>query len=648
VSRDELTALPAPCAWRTARVGAIVALLLVVAGAAPGALGATRPSGAGDAASARPLTYEGDPRRQLLDSGWYYRPDDARVGRAQRWFAKPSLEGWLPVSVPHNWNATDTTENRQAVGWYRTDFQMPRLRGAPRWRVRFEGVNKHATIYLNGRLVRTHASGYFPFEADLTRLRAGRNTLVVRVSTRRSPYDLTHWHPYGSGGWWNFGGILREVYLRPLGRLDLQDVRVLPKLRCLRCDARLHLHFAVRNLAERKTRASLSVRVGARAPVSLAPHTIPRNSTLIVRESLPLKNPALWRPGRPVLYPITLRARARGSRAAAYRLRVGVKHVKVRAGGKVFLNGRALNLRGASVHEDDVTTGGISTSDGRRDVIRRLKRLNATVARAHYPLHPALIEAFDRNGILYWAQAPVYQLPRRLLARPGVRAAAVRAAEQTVRHNTNNASVFVWSIANELESQAYHRGRISPGQGALIRAAADAVRRIDRTRLVAIDRNVRLGEPLDARRYGALDALGLNQYFGWYPSSLAGMPGATIDDVGAFLDKAHAAFPKHALFITEFGVEATRSGPREQKGTLEFQSDWLRRQLQIQGSKRYLNGSIVWLLKDYRHNTTWLGGNDPAYGTPPWNNKGLIDESGSIKPAFWLVREAFMRTRQLR
>lgn len=644
MTRSELTALAATGASRKARLGGFVALVLVAAGA----LGTKPATAEGAVSTARPLSYEGDPGRQLLDSDWYYRPDDALVGQTERWFANPSLDGWLPVDIPHNWNATDATENRQAVGWYRTDFQMPRLRDAPRWRARFEGVNQHATVYLNGTPVGAHSGGYFPFEVDLKGLRAGLNTLVVRVSTRRSPYDLTHWHAYGSGGWWNFGGILREVYLRPLGQLDLQGVRVLPKLRCLSCDAKLDLRFAVRNLTRRKTRVALSARVGATSSMSLAPHTIPRSSTVIVQKSLSLKDPVLWQPGRPVLYPVTITARARGSRPAVYRLKVGVKHVEVRVGGKVFLNGRALNLRGVSVHEDDVNTGGISTASGRRDVIRQLKDLGATVARAHYPLHPAMIEAFDREGILYWAQAPVYQLPKRLLARPGVRAAAVRAAEQTVRNNVNNPSVFVWSIANELESQPSHRGQISPGQSAFIRAAAAAVRQIDSTRLVAIDRNVRLGEPLAAGPYAPLDAIGLNQYFGWYPSSLAGLPPATLDDVSAYLDDAHAAFPEHALFITEFGVEATRSGPPEQKGTFEFQSNWLRRQLRVQGSKRYLNGSLVWLLKDYRHHTKWLGGNDRAYGTPPWNNKGLIDESGAIKPAFWVVRNAFRRTRQLR
>ena len=88
------------------------------------------------------------------------------------------------------------------------------------------------------------------------------------------------------------------------------------------------------------------------------------------------------------------------------------------------------------------------------------------------------------------------------------------------------------------------------------------------------------------------------------------------------------------LLITEFGAEATRNGPVDQKGTLEFQEKFVRDHYAIHASKRFVNGSIVWILKDFRVYPEWLGGADPAWAAPPWNNKGLIDEKGTPKPAF--------------
>ena len=46
-----------------------------------------------------------------------------------------------------------------------------------------------------------------------------------------------------------------------------------------------------------------------------------------------------------------------------------------------------------------------------RLLLNRLKNLGATITRSHYPLHPAFIEALDRAGIMYWVEAPVYQVP---------------------------------------------------------------------------------------------------------------------------------------------------------------------------------------------------------------------------------------------
>ena len=80
------------------------------------------------------------------------------------------------------------------------------------WIVRFESVNYDATVWLNGRKIGHHDVAYLPFELATARACTRASTrLVVRVDDRRGPGALP---PGPSGGWWNFGGINREVYLR--------------------------------------------------------------------------------------------------------------------------------------------------------------------------------------------------------------------------------------------------------------------------------------------------------------------------------------------------------------------------------------------------------------------------------------------------
>ena len=74
----------------------------------------------------------------------------------------------------------------------------------------------------------------------------------------------------------------------------------------------------------------------------------------------------------------------------------------------------------------------------------------------------------------------------------------------------------------------------------------------------------------------------------------------------------------------------------------------MRRHLQIHASKRYINGSISWALKDFRVTPEWLGGAPAAWGTPPWHNKSMIEETGKPKPAFKAMKRMWRKTKALR
>ena len=100
--------------------------------------------------------------------------------------------------------------------------------------------------------------------------------------------------------------------------------------------------------------------------------------------------------------------------------------------------------------------------------------------------------------------------------------------------------------------------------------------------------------------------------------------------------------------MTEFGAEAIRSGPVEQPGSFEFQRKFAIDHLRVHASKPYVAGSIWWALRDFRVDPTWLGGAPPAWGSPPWHNKSLIDETDARKPLFGELKKRFKKTRTLR
>src|SRR3712207_8413490 len=58
-------------------------------------------------------------------------------------------------------------------------------------------------------------------------------------------------------------------------------------------------------------------------------------------------------------------------------------------------------------------------------------------------------------------------------------------------------------------------------------------------------------------------------------------------------------FPYTTLFrsimVTEVGAEATRSGPFEERGTYEYQSDFLQYHFEVYATKPWLSGAITML-----------------------------------------------------
>jgi beta-glucuronidase len=608
----------------------------------------------------RPLVREGQTNRQLLGGTWYFRQDDAFVGESEQWYLQEGLTGWTPITVPHNWNAADFTDNRGTVGWYRKDFRLPdapkkrkeRLREF--WKVRFEGNNYRTKLWLNGRRLGNVFTGYFPFEVLLKNLRKGANTLVAEVSSLRSNSDLTHWRPakfngYGTGGWWNFGGMLREVYVRRVDTVDVEDVHVLPHLRRVGGAAKVEVRTTLRNFTKKDRDVSLVVRVDGQR-IRYRPETVPAVGRRELRTTVMIKRPRLWAPRAPELYGMTVGAVADGKERSTYRLTFGVKKIDVRPGGVILLNGKRLNVRGASVMEDDRVEGGALSPRTRELLLNRLKNLGATITRSQYPMHPAFLEGLDRAGILYWVDAPVYQIPNSNWARAGVRSLAERAATLTVKNNMNHASMLTWSLAVEPAAEEESLGAYAPGFVSYVRDASQAIREMDDTHLVGFDRQSRIGEPLTTPAHQYIDVLGVNDYFGWYRSVIDNrpdLPPSATADLSGFLDQVHQANPDLPLVITEFGAEATRPGPVEQKGTYEFQRKFVLDHLAIHSSKRFVNGSIHWALRDFRIHQTWQGGTPDEYAMPPWHNKSLIEENNHRKPVFLPVARLFRRTKPL-
>jgi beta-glucuronidase len=145
--------------------------------------------------------------------------------------------------------------------------------------------------------------------------------------------------------------------------------------------------------------------------------------------------------------------------------------------------------------------------------------------------------------------------------------------------------------------------------------------------------------------YDAFDMLGINSYYGWYPGK-RGHSTANLDDLAPYLRAMHAKYPRHALVMTEFGAEATENGPADVKQTYAFQSQYLKRNLDIIDRLGFMGGAIYWTAREFAVKPHWDGGAKPlpAGDRDSIHNKALIAYDGTPKPAFAVARDAFRAT----
>jgi beta-glucuronidase len=596
------------------------------------------------------------PRATTLSNGWEVRSEQAAPAEPQPPPPEESApESANPAVPPVRARATQTSPYRPAevpgvfdsralpalypgtVRRYRLRFRGPTTPRGFRWLISFAEVRRSARVYLNGRRIGRNSDPYTPFAVEARGLRPRRvNTLVVVVDNRKDP-RLPE-------GWWNWGGIVRTVKLVPVGRAYMSGVGLMSKVRCRRparsCKASLLIDAVLQRRMAKTIKPALIVHLRSpRGQVIRKVFRLPRQRgrSRDLRLKLRVPGPRLWSPGNPQLYSVRLALWNGGRIEQRVRDHVGLRSVTVKR-ARLYLNNRPLQLRGASIHEDMPGHGAaLSRSDVNR-IVADLKDLGANVTRAHYLLDERLLDRFDREGIMVWNEAPIWQRDHRsnLLSRAAQRKRAYLTVRRTVRAGRSHPSVITHSVANELSFVPDGH----PGTKLfLTRAAADA-RALDPTLPITLDIKSRPGFP-EQFVYDHFDILGLNQYFGWY----SWVP--NFNDLEPFIQEMHDLYPGRALVMTEFGAEGLSemaNAPADEKGGYLFQAAHAARTLDVVDRSPYLSGAIYWTLREFEIYPGWNGGARRFNRDNTRHHKGLLTYHGVKKPAWTVVHDHFART----
>jgi exo-1,4-beta-D-glucosaminidase len=224
--------------------------------------------------------------------------------------------------------------------WYRSEWDVPAAPASRRQRIRFNGINYRANVWVNGTRIASSdevVGAFRRYEFDVTKLvTAGARAAVAVEIFAPEPHDLAFmwvdWNPTPAD---KNMGLWADVLVTDSGPLVLRHPLVLTKLDLpsLR-KARLTIAAEVQNASDRPVSGTVSGRIEAirfSNTVRLGPgETTTVRFTPADDPQLELTDPRVWWPyrwGTPSLYSLALDAEADGAPSDHLEVRFGVQEM---------------------------------------------------------------------------------------------------------------------------------------------------------------------------------------------------------------------------------------------------------------------------------------------------------------------------------
>lgn len=511
------------------------------------------------------------------------------------WQADYAVSHWREVEVPAVFERCLTAlASYEGTGWFRRAVAVPREWEGKRGVLRFEGVNYHARVWVNGSLIGEHEDGFLPFELAVDSvLRWGdENVVAVRVDNVQREGEA----PGRERGWRPYGGVLREVELTAMNPVHVAALQVVaePDGR----DGRLSVATEVASGLDREARVEMRAQVTDRAGAVVcrlsAPGRAcgPGESARIELEGV-ARRASFWSPNQPALYCLAIELRADGRPADARRVRFGFRRIEARD-GRLLLNGTPIALRGFNRPEDSPRTDMAPDLELVGRDLQAMKGLGCNFIRlCHYPHHPRELDLCDELGVLAMGEIPLYwwhglaegeQECRRTLA------AAKRQLSAMIARDRHHPSLIMWSVSNETDEL---RPEVAEGNAELVRLA----RQLDPSRPATHVSHHWTG----GARFDEDDVISVNAYPSWDHRcwrAEATYPLAESSDWWRRqLAGLHARYPDKPILVTEFGYPALE-GVRQNAVGEEVQAEVLRQEFAGMQAP-YVCGATIWCWADH-------------------------------------------------
>jgi beta-galactosidase len=368
-------------------------------------------------------------------------------------------------------------EERNPVGSYRRDFDLPADWKGRQVFLTFDGVDAGFFLWINGVKVGFSVNSRNPAEFDVTKyVKPGKNMVAVEV------YRFT------SGTWledqdmWRLSGIFRHVTLWSSPQQHIRDFAVKTDLDDQYRNATVEVtakvkNYGIKTTKSNKIKATLydgTNEVNTAMAEGVVPVLKPGQEAS-VKLTFQVTNPEKWTAETPKLYTTVLTLITGKNVVETLSARTGFREIEIK--GRLFLvNGTPVKLKGVNRHENWPDVGHAVTEAQMIRDLELIKQGNCNLVRtSHYSDDPRWYELCDEYGMFLIAEANVecHGYMGRFDEEPTIKAAIIDRNVSNVENFKNHASIIIWSLGNE-------NGR----GGSNFRAAMATIKAIDNTRPV--------------------------------------------------------------------------------------------------------------------------------------------------------------------
>lgn len=357
--------------------------------------------------------------------------------------------------------------------WYRTEFERPELSENQHAILVFEGINRYATVYLNGRILsRTPISGHvLKARYDITSHLQDHNMLAVKIDMPASnhiartdnfanyvmpTYVASHswdWMPYVPG---LNCGITNDVFIETAGEVTLREpwVRTL-SLMANNQAAKLHLQTSLKNLSETNTEVEVKATIMPGNITTTKTVSINQGDSIDVAfDDVNVKNPLLWWPngsGEQNLYTCQFDVVKDGKTIDTQTVTFGIKKYEYRKENTtmvVYVNGKKVYCKGGNWGMSDYMLRVHGKDYDTRIKLHKDMHYNMIRLWTGCVTDEEFYEACDRYGIMIWDDFWLTG-PYTGLTGPDNRQEFLANARDKVIRLRNHPSLAIWCGCNE-------------------------------------------------------------------------------------------------------------------------------------------------------------------------------------------------------